>query len=134
MSEIEPSLLEAYQNSIITVHLETGSFIASPKMGEIALPDQLLPFTWIITAHNPGSRPLPLDTNNKRQEALWVALRELTGAKAYPAVGSSVSGDWSEASIAVTGVDFDVIAEIGRSFEQNAIYRLDSQGCSVALL
>ena len=134
MSEIEPSLLEAYQNSIITVHLPAGDFLASPKMGEIALPEQLLPFTWIITAHNPGSRPLPLDANNRRQEALWVALRELPDAKVYPAVGSSASGDWSEASIAVTGVDFDVIAEIARRFEQNAIYKLDTLGCSVAML
>jgi len=134
VSEIEPSLLEAYQNSIITIHLPAGDFLASPNMDEIALPEQLRPFAWIITAHNPGSRPLPLDANNRRQEALWVALRELPDAKVYPAVGSSVSGDWSEASIAVTGVDYAAIAEIGRSFEQNAIYRLDSQGCSVALL
>jgi hypothetical protein len=75
---------------------------------------------------------LSAEANSERQGRLIVLLREMLGATIYPAVGASESGDWSEASFAVVGVEFEAIAEVARHFEQNAIYRIDKSGCSVA--
>jgi hypothetical protein len=134
VSEVDPNLIAAYQNSVVTVYLASGDFKTSPMMKTISLPKQLAPCAWVITAHNPRSRVLSPEVNTERQGRLHVLLQGLPSAAIYPALGSSESGDWSETSFAVAGVGFDEITEVARLFEQNAVYKLDESGCSVVLV
>ncbi len=134
MNEVEPNLIAAYENSVVTVYLASGDFKTSPTMKTISLPKQLAPCAWVITAHNPRSRVQSPEVNTKRQGRLHELLQGMPRVAIYPALGSSESGDWSEASFAVSGIGFDEIRNVARLFEQNAVYKLDKNGCSVVLV
>ncbi|WP_040778800.1 DUF3293 domain-containing protein [Calidithermus timidus] len=74
----------------------------------------------IITAHNPGSQPLPAEENARRHRELERLLRE-GGYGLTPSVNRSPEGDWLEEGFAVLGIGLEEALAVGRRFGQNAI-------------
>jgi hypothetical protein len=84
----------------------------------------------ILTAHNPGSRPLSPEENARRHRELERALRG-RGHDLAPSVNRSPEGDWVEEGFAVFGIGLEEALAVGRRFGQNAI--IYGEGKRVAL-
>lgn len=134
MKDIDPKLIEAYRESIITVYLEDGEYRFSTKFKDSILPMELEPCAWVVTACNPRSVRQKDEENILLQDKLAAVLDGVPGAEVFPALGSSESGDWSEPSFVVVGIAPEELAMIARLFEQNAVYRIDGDGCEVVFV
>ncbi len=128
---MEPALLAAYRATRVEVTLPSGVVVLSAAdEAPLTLPAALQPSAWILTAWNPWSQPLSLEENQRRNEALQVALQELA-VRVYPAVGRAREGDWWEASFAVVGLDEASALSLGRRFGQNAVFQVTEGGLVV---
>lgn len=74
-----------------------------------------------ITAWNPYSKPLILETNRKRNEDLLSEIKANSSYIVLNGVGESPDGSWSEESFLVLGIDKDTAQFLARKYEQNAI-------------
>lgn len=74
----------------------------------------------VVTAHNPGSQPLPAEENARRHRELEQVLRE-GGYELAPGVGRSPDGKWREEGFTVFGIGLEEALAVGRRFGQNAI-------------
>jgi hypothetical protein len=74
----------------------------------------------IVTAENPGSRPLPAAENASRTERLGARLAA-AGARVVAAESRAADGGWRERSFLVLGLEEAAAVELGRAFDQAAI-------------
>lgn len=82
------------------------------------------PVVHVLTGHNPQSAPRSAWHNARANERLWQWLNEepsVTGA--WPARG--FAGDWSEASVAVAGLERYAAVDIALAFGQYSVFELD---------
>jgi hypothetical protein len=85
---------------------------------------------YVITAHNPG-RHLSGDDNAERHERLVAEVADAPGVTAWPAVGGDASWEHAEQSLALVGFDDNAARELGRRFEQEAIFAWDARALRV---
>jgi hypothetical protein len=71
-----------------------------------------------LTAWNPGSRPLPLDENRRRQRELVAHLGDWQWLRGR---AEADDGTWSEESLLVLGLPREDAMALGREFGQNAV-------------
>jgi len=96
---------------------------------EIILDDQELHgLGWaeyfLITAWNPFSKKLSVVENLKRNELLLEDLRTL-GAELMRAIGRSPDWEWFEESFAVKKVSLELLIDLAKKYEQNAIFHIN---------
>ena len=119
---MDERLLAAYLATDYRVRLARGGW-ASIRIGA-PLPAVLAALTgeqpWgFLTAWNPGSSPLPRQTNRLAQRALLAALRELSDT-AWIRAGLGVGTGWREASLFVTGPGTATLDALAQHFGQHA--------------
>ena len=78
---------------------------------------------WVVTSHNPMSEPSTSDENDRHHDDLCSRL-DADGLAWRPALGTSPDGTWSEASVAVTGIDRQAALALGRAFGQLAVFEV----------
>jgi heme exporter protein A len=122
VAAIDAGLLQAYMDARYAV--EGGSAPLVLRVGahavEIADLHEQARSVALITACNPGSRPLGAAANMRRMTALDEALRE-AGLPARPALHCAPDGTWTEDSRAVPADDLATIDRIARAFGQLAV-------------
>ncbi len=118
---ISTELLKAYQQTRYVVHMPNIVI----RIGQLSFElDRLLEKTcsssWaFITAHNPFSKELSDDENNKRHIELRNAVSTFT---CYEGEGIGEDKIWkSEKSLLVLGISKESAFKIGNQFDQNAI-------------
>ena len=79
----------------------------------------------VITAWNPGDARFDERTNEARNKELLDQLRELD-CTVFEAVGRDPDSEYSEKSWAACGLTDDVAKELGRAFEQVAVFQIDA--------
>lgn len=80
----------------------------------------------VITAWNPGEARFDENTNEARNKELLDQLRELD-CSVFEAVGRDPDSEYFEKSWAACGLTDDVAKELGRAFEQVAVFQIDAQ-------
>lgn len=136
---VQGDTLRAFTGTEYRVRLRQGSY-AVIRIGE-PLPHALHYLLhgerepWgFITAWNPYARKLSRAHNRERQRDLLRALQE-RGARLCAGVGVGVGlddgeNDWREPSLFVLGLDFDILDELARRFEQAALVRGAGHGAA----
>ena len=79
----------------------------------------------VITALNPGDARFDEPTNEARNKELLDQLRELD-CSVFEAVGRDPDSEYFEESWAACGLTDDVAKELGRAFEQVAVFQIDA--------
>lgn len=79
----------------------------------------------VITAWNPGDERFDHAQNAERNQQLLTDLRALN-CQVLPARGSDPESDYFEDSWAAIGLSDEQAIELGRKYEQIAIFRIDS--------
>ena len=80
----------------------------------------------VLTAWNPGSSRPSLEENRSANRRLREDLVR-RNVSFFNAIGRSWSGDHTEESFAVTGLGREAACELGRRFEQEAIFEITSE-------
>ena len=127
-------LIDAFRATDYLVCLDLVTWASIHVDQPLPVPLQALVGTrsWgFITAWNPLSQECLPEDNLAAQRELLVALRALSEAVVYPAVGVGPSG-WSEPSLFVIGPDLATLDELGQRYRQNAY--VHGQGLEVARL
>ncbi|MFI0432153.1 MAG: DUF3293 domain-containing protein [Candidatus Nanopelagicales bacterium] len=101
---------------------DTGPAVEGWREGVAAMCLAEVATAWVLTGHNPGSAPLPPSQNRQRHLDLAAAVAE-AGHRGHEAVGRAMEGDWSEDSLLVCGAPEDLVLDLARRFDQNAVYR-----------
>ncbi|UXI67033.1 DUF3293 domain-containing protein [Tahibacter amnicola] len=120
---IDPVLLAAYRATDYDVRLPGGQRCrlkvdqAPPEPFRRWLGDAGFAF---ITAHNPGSVPLPAMQNRLHQHALLADLRQ-AGARVLAGVGRLATMGWREPSLVAAGLTLEHIDGLARRYGQNAV-------------
>jgi hypothetical protein len=123
--QVTPALAEAYRGTTYHVDSPEGPIALRIGVPSPAL-DRLLERcgadAWAyITAWNPGSRPLPVEENRRRNRALEESLRAL-GAVTWPGLGVGEDPAWPpEESVLGVRVGRAAAREVGARFGQNAV-------------
>jgi hypothetical protein len=107
-------------------YLRTEISIALPGRGWLSAVEamaQLASPVHVLTAWNPGELRPELEANRDRNRRLLDRLRT-QGVEVHPAIGASPDGDHHEESYAITGLDRTTAIDLGREFEQAAIFQL----------
>jgi len=113
-------------------YVEAQARIHHPTLGHLTIEPAPLgvaqgPFpagedpVYIITAANPG-RLLSDVENAKRYDLLRAAVLEAKPTEIWDAAGGDETWTHVEASLAVTGISLETALQIGRRFEQEAIF------------
>jgi hypothetical protein len=82
----------------------------------------------VITAANPYGRPASDEDNERAHQELLQALREWV---TFPAVGGDPAGSHAEQSVAVVGLSDAAAVELGRRFEQDAVFAWTPQSLTL---
>lgn len=116
---------DAYMATIISITLPTGQVTVTPTDGTASgrLPDALRDAVHVVTAWNPGSRPLDRADNRARNDRLRHDL-EARGATFVPALGCSPDGHWCEDSFAVLGQDRASMRALAADHGQAAFFEV----------
>lgn len=116
---------DAYLTTIVTLVLADRVVVVSPADGPPSgdLPAELAIPIHVVTAWNPGSRPLDRAENAARNAALEAELRGL-GVTWHPAHGCSPDGSWCEDSVALSGWRREDACALGRRHGQAAVFEL----------
>lgn len=86
------------------------------------VPPERLPANFgVVTACNPFGRLLPDVENQRRTEALRLRLAKL-GVSVFPVAGGSRDATHLEPGFGVGGLSLDQVRELGREFEQDAVF------------
>lgn len=119
--EIPHDLRRAYEAAWIEVEIG-GRFVFPPvsRGAPPALPSELRPGGFVITACNPRSVRLPEAENRARQDELAAEL-DRRRLRRIAAIGHD-GGEWREPSFAVVGAPREEVLELARRFSQNAVY------------
>lgn len=110
-------LRQLYLDSLITIDLDGSAVDAREALTRLGEPIILL------TASNPRSEVLEEAVNEVRNQKLRTALATFA-VSIYPSVGASPDGSWREAGWAIVGLDTEEALNVGRQWEQEAIFRL----------
>jgi len=127
-----PSPLEPDETQV-RAYLEARLAVEVPGVGWVDLDGDasgLAMPLWLITAWNPRSVERSRAENDAANQALRSALVE-AGIEHLPAVGRAPDGSWEEPGFALMGVDEGRALELGRRFEQHALYRVDEGAVTV---
>lgn len=73
-----------------------------------------------LTAWNPRSEQLDLESNQSRNAGLLLMIEANPSLVVFPGVGESPDGNWSEESFLVLGMDEKAGYRLAVKFEQNA--------------
>lgn len=116
---------DAYLATIVTISLPTGRLTIAPTDDPASghLPDQLGEVVHVVTAWNPGSRPLDRADNKARNAQLREDLEQM-GAAFLPAMGCSPDGTWCEDSFAVTGQLRETMRELAAAHGQAGLFEI----------
>ena len=135
MNEEEPPLsaemLEAYRRTIVTVEAD-GQWVEAHRFASTAAPSVV----HVLTAWNPFSTELALAENEERNRRLAADLAELD-ATVHLARGSDSVSSWHEDGFAIVGLTRKAACELGRRYEQHAIFEFTAHeqlvvGCRTA--
>lgn len=128
-------LERAYTASIVEVDLPEQTYCRSPSesVSTEPYPQTLRPHCWVITAHNPGSVVLTKASNADRHSQLVCDVVQ-TALPYFTGRGRSPDSSWQEASLAVVGLSQAEAMRLGRKYEQNAVFLMDSRGVRVVLV
>lgn len=116
----------AYRRTHVEVHLHDGSthIIEQTETGSGEWPFNAEE-VWILTAFNPRSEPLSSDENEKRHKQLGQQLDELDlfyfDARGFDPQYEN-SSQWSEAGYGVVGDVGEIVLNLAREWEQNAVF------------
>ena len=115
----------AYSEAHIRVyHPQRGTLVIEPRpdagvVGEFPNPDGWT--IYIVTAHNPG-RQLSDAENAARHQELARLLASRTDLTVWDAEGGDPAWQHREESLAVVGLTDEGARELGRTFEQEAVF------------
>jgi hypothetical protein len=120
---IDPELRSAYRQTHYVASLPSGEALIEVGKRSLAVDAWLQsvgPSTALfLTAWNPMSYRLSAEENARRHEQLLARVRE-GGFSFVDAVGRSPDGEWSEQSLLIAGVGYDVAQDLAHRFEQAA--------------
>lgn len=116
-------LRAAYLRTAVEVEVD-GRLVSALEAIELLGP------LWVITAWNPYSEALDLDTNMNRHRQL-AEMVDALGATRWDARGTSPDGEWSEKSLAISGLDRAQIEDLADRFEQHAVFELRAGSLTV---
>jgi hypothetical protein len=85
----------------------------------------------VITAANPYGRPASDEDNERSHRELLRELRVLNVDRMFPAVGGDPAGSHAEQSVAVVGLSDAAAVELGRRFEQDAVFAWTPQSLTL---
>jgi len=113
--------LARYQPARVRIGMDDATIVVTPAAlgvtdGDFPFPDAAP--VHVLTAFNPGSRPLRPHENASRQRALAARIAA-TGLPSWPAVGGDEAT--SELSIAVAGLSTERARTLAAEFHQDAI-------------
>ncbi len=111
-------LRQAYLATVVTVEIEAEHWVTIEESVR-SLPTPL----HIVTPWNPFSVELSEDENHARMSRL-VAYLDRTSTKWLHAKGTSPDGSWSEDSVLLVGMSRDQALELGRAYDQHAIFEI----------
>lgn len=135
--ELGPMIAAMYGGELRET-IETGqrwnAYLATTVSAEVA-PGVSVPITepgpwpygdtvWVITAYNPFGRSRPDETNEADNVRLAAALHT-AGAGVQRAVGQSAADDHREHGFVAWDIDRETMRQIGREFDQEAIFEID---------
>lgn len=117
----------AYLRTIVEVDLEDRTVAGSDVVAELGP-------VRVVTAWNPLSKTLDIETNRTRHQALLARLAS-EDIRWWPARWVSFDGRWFEESVAIVGAGERRARAIGSAFEQHAVFELTEEehvvhGCS----
>lgn len=87
----------------------------------------------VITAWNPRGAPLDPTENDRRQKEMQDGLDRST-FEWVPAAGVAEDGLWAEASVAITGMTRQEAVQMGRQWDQEAIFEWDPSTSAVTVV
>jgi len=113
-----------YAQAVVDIRLPGGTLRIVPQpAGTVEGPflDDYRSVVHIITAANPENSHLSDDANRRRNADLVAELNRI-GIRWWPAWGGSNDGSHGEISAAVAGLSEAVAIDLGRRFQQDAIF------------
>jgi hypothetical protein len=120
-TELHPSLRKAYRETRYTTFLPAGDAVICIGQTSAAADDWLAEVgqrsAIFFSAQNPMSRQLTQDDNEHRHDQLLEAVKQ-SGRPAVEGRGRGASGDWSEDSVLIAGLDVQQANRLARQFEQ----------------
>ena len=114
-------LREAYLATVINVEIEPGRWVVIDEAVR-SFPTPL----HVVTPWNPFSVVLSKEANSERMTGLMSDLA-MTSAAWFNATGSSPDGEWSEDSLLVVGMMRSEAIDIGRTYDQHAIFEVTDE-------
>jgi len=122
--EISAELLAKYGETVVEIFLDGKT-----------LSCQELHATWkcdfyMITAANPYSQLLTDEENQARNQSLREELSNISEL-ILPAIGRDPASDWSELGWVLPSRDASPLIDLGRKFQQNAIFKFSESGKQV---
>lgn len=126
-------LEDVYARSLLEIHWSDGSLVTvEPRPigvvdGEFS---EGVDRIHVITAFNPRSRLLRPGENEERNRLLRDDL-DRAGLRHTTAVGRSLDGSWREESFAVLDASPELVLDLARRYEQNAIFEWTDQHLAV---
>jgi hypothetical protein len=113
-------LWDLYADAVIECELDGRPVtLRGPGAGE--LPAQAPLF--VVTAYNPNGIARDHARNEAAQAALEADVQQ-GGGLAWPATGQSRDASWSEPGVAVGGFDRAAACDLGRRYDQLAVFEL----------
>jgi hypothetical protein len=113
-------LWDLYADAVIHCEVD-GRAITLRGPGAGVLPAAVPLF--VLTAYNPNGIAREHALNEAAQEDLEADVRR-RGALGWPATGRSRDASWSEPGVAVSGFDRAAACELGRRYDQLAVFEL----------
>jgi hypothetical protein len=114
-------LREAYLATVIHVEIEPGRWVVIDEAVR-SFPTPL----YVVTPWNPFSVVLSEEANSERMTGLMSDLA-MTSATWFNATGSSPDGKWSEDSLLIVGLMRREAIDIGRTYDQHAIFEVTDE-------
>ena len=119
--EISAELLAKYGETVVEIFLdrETLSYQALHAIWKCDF--------YMITAANPYSQLLTDEENQARNQSLRDELSSISEL-ILPAIGRDPASDWSEHGWVLPSQDASPLIDLGRKFQQNAIFKFSESG------
>lgn len=116
---------DAYLATIVTITLPGGLVTITPtdELATGELPAALGELVHVVTAWNPGSRPLDRADNKARNARLRQALERMQ-AGFCPAMGCSPDGTWCEDGFAVPDQPRGVMRDLAAAHGQAGLFEI----------
>lgn len=116
---------DAYLATVVTITLPTGHVTITPTEEPASgqLPEHLGEIVHVVTAWNPGSRPLDRADNKARNTRLRADLEQMA-LIVLPAMGCSPDGTWCEDSFAVPDQPRHVMRDLAAAHGQAGLFEV----------